>query len=630
MEGAKMTSRGSAVKRAATLAAVAVAWGLAVVPAIAGAAAGFGLLSGPNGCLVASGKVSDSPAGCGVGKGLVGANAVAVSPDGANVYVASGVVGSTGAQSFGSVAILKRDAATGAISEVGCLSSDGTDGRDGASGACTPTPSLLGADGVAVSPDGSTVFVTSSFSGAVVAFKRDPATGLLTRLGCFQFRPPAGSGCPPANVFSSSAAVVTGANDKAIYIAAPTQGAISTLMASLVSPPSSGSGAGAGGPEPTVAALFGSALPSQFLANPCVAVNGWDGSCGVGVAMQGLDALALSPDGTQLYAVAPGSVAVDAFTPGTTGTLTESSCLKVDPPPGLCSASRFLKSPTELAISPDGRDVYVADSSESHGRVDVLSRNPSTGALADASCVDFLPPPEKPEERSKEEEEEEESKPEPLPPDVCERVAGLDSVSTVAVSGDGSAVYAIGSSSAVVFSRDQATGKLTEVSCAASSDSRCTSYPSLAAVEGAAVSPDGRDVYVATGKGNSVVGFGIGAAITTARASATHAGTARVRVQCPRALRRPCTGEVELTRVVRSSSKRASHRHRLTRLKAGSSTRFTVRPGHLATISVRFAASSRRLLLAGRRLRLMASVRADPSAGGSAFGHRVAFSLGRY
>jgi len=190
---------------------VAVAWGIAVAPAVAAGTAGFGLLSGPNGCLVASGKVSSSPSGCGDGKGLVGAGAVAASPDGANVYVASGVVGNTDAQSFGSVAILKRDAATGAISEVGCLSSDGTDGRDGASGGCTPTPSLLGADGVAVSPDGSTVFVTASYSGAVVAFKRDPATGLLARLGCFQFRPPAGSGCPAANVFSGSAAVVAGA-----------------------------------------------------------------------------------------------------------------------------------------------------------------------------------------------------------------------------------------------------------------------------------------------------------------------------------------------------------------------------------------------------------------------------------
>ena len=620
-----MTWRGAGARRAATLAGVAVACGLAVAPASAVATSGFGLLSGANGCLVAPGKGSDSPTGCGAGKGLVGANAVAASPDGANLYVASGTVGSTDATSFGSVAVLKRDPGTGAISEVGCLSSDGTDGRDGASGACAPTPSLLGADGVAVSPDGATVFVTSSFSGAVVAFARDPATGLLTRRGCFQYRPPAGSGCPLANVFSSSAAVVVGANDKALYIAAPTQGSISTLMAGSAGSSPGATGAGASGSE-SVASLFGSA--SQFLANPCVAVNGFDGACGVGIATQGLDALALSADGAQLYAAAPGSNAVDVFTPAATGALTETSCVKVDPPPGLCAASKFLKAPTQLAISPDGRDVYVADSSEGHGRVDVLSRNPSTGALADASCVDFLPPAEKPEERSKEEEEE--SKPEPLPPDVCERVAGLDSVEAVAVSGDGSAVYAIASRSAVVFARDASTGKLTEVSCAASEDSRCTSFPSLGEVEGEAVSADGRNVYLATGKGNSIVAFGIGAAVTTARASATHAGSASVRVQCPRALRRPCTGAVVLTRVLRTPSRRAGHRRHISRIKAGYSGRFTVGPGHQATISVRLVGSSRQRLLARRRLRLIATVRADPLAGGSGFGHRVAFSLGRY
>ena len=122
-------------------------------------------------------------------------SAVAVSPDGNNVYVVSGKTEPTVAASFGSLAILKRDPATGAISEIGCLSSDGTDGRDGASGACTATPSLLGADGVTVSADGHTVFVASNESASVVAFSRDPATGLLTRLGCFQYHPYPGSGC---------------------------------------------------------------------------------------------------------------------------------------------------------------------------------------------------------------------------------------------------------------------------------------------------------------------------------------------------------------------------------------------------------------------------------------------------
>ncbi len=78
------------------------------------------------------------------------------------MYVVGGVAGNSVALSYGAIAILKRDPTTGALAETGCISTDGTDGRDGASGACASEPSLLGASGVSVSPDGSTVYVTSS------------------------------------------------------------------------------------------------------------------------------------------------------------------------------------------------------------------------------------------------------------------------------------------------------------------------------------------------------------------------------------------------------------------------------------------------------------------------------------
>jgi hypothetical protein len=72
------------------------------------------------------------------------------------------------------------------------------------------------------------------------------------------------------------------------------------------------------------------------------------------------------------------------------------------------------------------------------------------------------------------------------------------------------------------------------------------------------------------------------------------------------------------------------HRHRIRRIGAGQSARFTIRPGHLATISVHLSGSSRHLLAARRSLRLMAVVRADPFAGGSGYGRRVRLTLGRY
>jgi DNA-binding beta-propeller fold protein YncE len=622
-----MRSKETGAKLLATTAALASLAGPAMAPATAPAAGGFGPLGGPTGCLVAPGTSSaESGTGsCGEGKGLIGANAVAVSPDGANVYVAGGTAGSTAATSFGDVAILKRDPATGSVTETGCLSSDGTDGRDGARGACTPTASLLGADGVAVSPDGSTVFVASNFSASVVAFSRDPATGALTRLGCFQGRPPAGSPCPAANVFVGSSALTASADNKALYIAAPTAGSISTLIAGSIAPPTSATASSSVSAGSSVASIFG--LPvSQFVANPCIAVNGFDGPCAVGTATQGLDALALSPDGKQLYGAAPGSHAVDVFTPdATTGALTESGCLKVAPPPGPCSASKLIQSPSGLATSPDGRNVYASDSSGPGGSVDVLTRDASTGALSDSSCVDFQP-----QETHQEpgEEEAEESHEPPPPPGPCVSVPGLDNVRVVAVSGDGSSVYAIGNGSAAIFSRDASTGKLTETSCAANQDSRCTSLPSLQGIDGAAVSPDGRDVYVAAGSSNAVTVFAIGAAVASAHAASTHAGTSSVRVICPAGLRRPCSGRVELTRVIAHWS-RGKHRVHLARVVAGSSSRFTIRPGLHATVEVRLSRSARRALLARRHLRLMAVVRADPLAGGSGYGRRIVLSLTR-
>lgn len=607
--------------------AILVAAGCCAPPPVAGAATELGPLSGPEGCLVAPGSKS-TEAGtstCGVGKGLVGASAVAVSPDGKNVYVASGTSGVTAASSWGSVAILKRDTTSGAISEVGCLSSDGTDGRDGASGACTPTSSLLGADGIAISPDGSTVFVAAGASGSVVAFARDASTGALTRLGCYQFSPPTGSACERSNVFRSAGAIATNSDGRALYIAEPTEGAISTLTASLAEAPTAPAGAPA---ETSLTGLFSAALPSGSLANPCVAVNGLDGTCSIGIATQGIDALTLSPDGKDLYAVAAKSEALDMFTPGTGGTLTEGGCLKVSAPPGLCTSSHLMSSPTQLAFSPDGKDVYVADSAETGARVDVLTRDPASGALADGSCVEDLPEPEQGEQgEAGEEENEPESSEPPAPPSPCAAVPGLADVEAVAVSGDGSAVYAVGDGSAVVFSRDRATGKLTEVSCASDEDKRCTSFPSLDGVEGVAVSPDGRDVYVAAGGSDSVRAFGVGASVVSARATATRARTASLRVACPSWLRRPCAGSILLTRTLAGRHRAGKQKPRPDRLAVGDSAHFRIAPGRNVEVPVRLSRSLARLLATDRPVRLMAVLHADRLAGGSGYGRQITVTL---
>jgi DNA-binding beta-propeller fold protein YncE len=604
------------------MAVVASSMGILAAPCVAVAAAGFGPLSGSGGCVAGPEDSSGRAAGCGEGKGLVSPRAVAVSPDGANVYVASGTTGSSAATSFGSLAILTRDPTTGAITETGCLSSDGTDGRDGASGACTPDPLLLGADGVTVSPDGSTVYVSSGFSGSVLAFVRNTSTGSLTQLGCL------GPPCAFAKLFPDSGALVASLDGKALYVAAPAQGSISALLGPVTTPASAGEATAVNGSLSSVSSLFSD--QAQAAGDPCIAVNGLDGSCEVGVAMQGLDSLTSSPNGKQLYGTAPKSNAIDVFSTEETGTLPESSCVKVDAPHGLCTDATLMNSPTALAVSPDERNVYAADSSQRGGQVDVFTRNQANGALSQTSCVDFLPEPRHAEgdkEEQEEEGEEQEGQQEATAGGACAGVPGLSDVKAVAVSGDGSEVYAIGDGSLVIFARDASTGALEEISCASEEDSRCTSLPSLDDVEAAAVSPDGRDVYVVAG--NAVTVLTQGASVLSGEASATRAGAAELSVQCPRSLRTRCSGHLELTAHVRGGHPRGKTRTHGRRVRVGRSASYSMTPGSHGSVSVLLTRAGRRLLADRQRLRLMAVVRADAAAGGSGDGRRLVLHLAR-
>ena len=132
---------------------------------------------------------------------------------------------------------------------------------------------------------------------------------------------------------------------------------------------------------------------------------------------------------------------------------------------------------------------------------------------------------------------------------------------------------------------------------------------------------------MAASTSDAVMVFGIGAAVTSGQAATTRAGTASVRVLCPAGLRRPCRGRVELTRVVARQGRHGRHRVHLTRIAAGASSRFTIMPGHHATVPVRLLRFARQLLVTRRRLRLMAVVRADQYAGGSGYGRHLVLSL---
>src|SRR2546422_5054926 len=103
--------------------------------------------------------------------GLNGATGVAVSPDGKHVYAAG--------ELDDALAVFERDSASGALTFVE-EQKDAVDGYSGGDAGVGPLRRLNGAHGVAVSPDGAHVYVSSKTGDALTVYSRDVATGELT------------------------------------------------------------------------------------------------------------------------------------------------------------------------------------------------------------------------------------------------------------------------------------------------------------------------------------------------------------------------------------------------------------------------------------------------------------------
>jgi DNA-binding beta-propeller fold protein YncE len=136
--------------------------------------------------------------------GIGAAELAAPSPDGGHVYV-------TGPDDD-AVVIFARDAATGALTFVGSVK-DGAGGVDG----------LDAAEGATVSPDGEHVYVAGNDDNALVAFKRDPATGALT------FVQVAKDGIDVPDGLEGASNVVVSPDGANVYVAAFADDAISTF-----------------------------------------------------------------------------------------------------------------------------------------------------------------------------------------------------------------------------------------------------------------------------------------------------------------------------------------------------------------------------------------------------------------
>ena len=140
-----------------------------------------------------------------------GADTVAVSPDGASVYVAAGLEDGLG--------IFSRDPQTGALTQLhgtaGCI-------VDAVAIGCALGRAFVDPEGVAVSPDGASVYVGAFGSGAVDVFDRHSKTGRVTqkpgRGGCFVKQPT--PLCTKGRALAAANALAVSPNGARVYAGA--------------------------------------------------------------------------------------------------------------------------------------------------------------------------------------------------------------------------------------------------------------------------------------------------------------------------------------------------------------------------------------------------------------------------
>ncbi len=227
------------------------------------------------------------------------------------------------------------------------------------------------------------------------------------------------------------------------------------------------------------------------------------GSCLPGTALSGASAVAVSPDGRNAYLASALSDAVAVFDRGADGTLTQqpglAGCVS-NTGAGPCVDGQALDTPESVAVSPDGLSVYVASStSDAVAVFDRATDGTLTQKPGAAGCVWASP----------------------IGP--CAPADALNTAFSVAVSPDGGSVYvaALDSDAVVAFDRS-AGGTLSQDGCVSEpAAAPCAGGRALNGASSVTVSPGGQSVYVTALIGDGVAVFDRGAGGTLTQKAGT-------------------------------------------------------------------------------------------------------------
>jgi DNA-binding beta-propeller fold protein YncE len=357
---------------------------------------------------------------------------------------------------------------------VSCVSSTGT------GGACKVIRASEGIWQLALAPGGAQAFGAGYSASSLVIFDRDPATGTLIQRGlggCVS--EDVSAQCVRSKGLRSPMGVVVSPDGNQVYTVSPTPGGVATFDR-----------------NPANGDLFPRSDPSGCISqntNSGVDATAQVAVCTKGRGMGSLAALTMSPDGQTLYAASATSIAVlqrDAAT----GTLTqpngEAGCVE-ETPTESCADGRSAGGGRQLAISPDGRSLYVPN--EGGNALAIFDRDPATGLIRQKSGPDGCFAPSS--------------------ANGCAVEPKLVAPRAVVVSPDGNQIYVSVDDGVLVFARTS-DGRIALQSCVNDSGlSNCAAGRNLRAMTFSAISPDGQALVVADQNNGGTVGGVTGIAV---------------------------------------------------------------------------------------------------------------------
>jgi IPT/TIG domain len=261
-------------------------------------------------------------------------NPAAVAISGEDVYAIG--------QGEDTIVEFQRDPETGLLTKFGCVSNETPSGE-----CATSAPALAAPYDIAVSPDGKSAYVTSLDDESVVELERDPGTGELTAIPGHECIGSLDVCSEAATGVVNAIGVIVSPNSKNVYVAA---GAKSGTGDIAVFERSTSTG-----------------VLTQLPGNEGCIGEGVEG-CDHGVALKSTEALAITPSGKNVYATSFDDDAIAELKVGTGGKLElpggSNDCVTSKTITGCKTVPGLLGSPLGVAVSPDGSNLYASSSGD--------------------------------------------------------------------------------------------------------------------------------------------------------------------------------------------------------------------------------------------------------------------------